>query len=45
MNNEAVLADAYREMIHEDKLKVGRTVKAPNYYFIVYGQKKFFIDA
>ncbi len=45
MYNEQGLAEAYREVIHEDKIKVGRSTKAPDYCFTVYGQRKFFVDA
>ncbi len=45
MDNEQGLAEAYREVIHEDRLKVGRSTTAPDYCFTVYGQRKFFVDA
>lgn len=45
MDNEQGLAEAYREVIHEDKVKVGRSTKAPDYGFTLYGQRKFFVDA
>ena len=45
VGNTAGLAQAYREVIHEDKIKVGGTTKAPGYCFTVYGQRKFFVDA
>jgi len=45
INNEQGLAEAYREVIHEYKLKTGGTTKAPDYCFTVYGQRKFFVDA
>jgi len=45
MDNHQGLAEAYREVIHEDKIKIGRTTKAPDYCFTVYGQRKFFVDA
>ena len=45
MDNTQGLAEAYREVIHEDKIRVGRSTKAPDYCFTVYGQRKFFVDA
>ncbi len=45
MDNEQGYAEAYREVIHEDKVKVGRSTKAPDYGFTLYGQRKFFVDA
>jgi len=45
MDNEQGFAEAYREVIHEDRIKVGGTTKAPDYGFTLYGQRKFFVDA
>ncbi|MBW6460220.1 MAG: hypothetical protein K0B08_06560, partial [Bacteroidales bacterium] len=45
MDNAQGLAEAYREVIHEDKLKIGKATKAPDYAFTLYGQRKFFVDA
>jgi type I restriction-modification system DNA methylase subunit len=45
MDNEQGLAEAYREVIHEDKIKIGGATKAPDYAFTLYGQRKFFVDA
>ena len=45
MDNKQGLAEAYREVIHEDKIKIGGSTKAPDYCFTVYGQRKFFVDA
>lgn len=45
VDNEQGFAEAYREVIHEDKIKVGKATKAPDYCFTVYGQRKFFVDA
>ncbi|MBL7104984.1 MAG: N-6 DNA methylase [Bacteroidales bacterium] len=45
MDNEQGFAEAYREVIHEDKIKVGGTTKAPDYGFTLFGQRKFFVDA
>jgi len=45
MDNRQGFAEAYREVLHEDKLKIGHSTKAPDYCFTVYGQRKFFVDA
>jgi len=45
MDNEQGHAEAYREVIHEDKVKVGSSTKAPDYGFTLFGQRKFFVDA
>jgi len=45
MDNEQGYAEAYREVIHEDKIKVGGATKAPDYGFTLFGQRKFFVDA
>ncbi len=38
-------AEAYRDVIHEDKIKVGGATKAPDYCFTLTGTKKFFVEA
>ncbi len=45
INNRAGLAESYREVIHEDKIKISGSTKAPDYCFTIYGQKKFFLEA
>jgi type I restriction-modification system DNA methylase subunit/predicted type IV restriction endonuclease len=45
MDNEQGFAESYREVIHEDKIKVGSATKAPDYAFTLFGQRKFFVDA
>ena len=45
MYNELEYAEAYREVIHEDKVKVGGITKASDYGFTISGQRKFFVDA
>jgi len=45
MDNEQGFAEAYREVIHEDKIKIGSSTKAPDYGFTLFGQRKFFVDA
>ncbi len=38
-------AEAYKDVIHEDSLRVEQTAKAPDYCFRVGGQRKFFVEA
>jgi hypothetical protein len=46
IDNEQGLAQSYREVIHEDKVKVGKATKAPDYSFkISGGQRLFFVEA
>ncbi|MFA4907012.1 MAG: N-6 DNA methylase, partial [archaeon] len=46
IDNEQGNAEAYREVIHEDKLKVGGATKAPDYSFRLSGGKRlFFVEA
>jgi Eco57I restriction-modification methylase/restriction endonuclease TaqI-like protein/type I restriction and modification enzyme subunit R-like protein len=45
MDNTSGYAEAYRDLIHEDKVKVGSAVKAPDYGFRIGGQRKFFLEA
>ena len=46
IDNEQGYAEAYREVIHEDKLKVEGSMKAPDYSFrLVGGKRLFFVEA
>lgn len=46
MNNSEGYAEAYREVIHEDRVKVGGATKAPDYSFrLVGGKRLFFVEA
>lgn len=46
MDNSAGYAEAYREVIHEDKVKVSGATKAPDYSFrLVGGKRLFFVEA
>ena len=46
IDNEQGYAEAYREVIHEDKIKIGGATKAPDYSFRVGGGKRlFFVEA
>ena len=43
--NRQGYAEQYREVVHEDKVKVGKATKAPDYSFRVGGVRKFFLEA
>lgn len=46
MDNAQGFAEAYREVIHEDKVKVQKSLKAPDYSFRLPGGKRlFFVEA
>lgn len=37
-------AEAYKDVVHEDALKIGGTTKAPDYSFRIGGARKFFVE-
>jgi len=45
MDNEQGYAEAYKDVIHEDAIKVGGATKAPDYCFRIGGTRKFFLEA
>ena len=46
MDNENGYAEAYREVIHEDRVKISGYIKAPDYSFrLVGGKRLFFVEA
>ena len=45
VNNRQGYAEAYKDVIHEDAIKIGSAVKAPDYCFRIGGTKKFFVEA
>ncbi|MDP2212202.1 MAG: TaqI-like C-terminal specificity domain-containing protein [Candidatus Aquicultor sp.] len=45
VNNKLGYAMAYREVVHEDAIKIGGFTKAPDYSFRIGGARKFFIEA
>lgn len=46
IDNENGYAESYREVIHEDRVKVGEATKAPDYSFRLSGGKRlFFVEA
>lgn len=44
VDNEKGHALAYRDVIHEDEVKVGGATKAPDYSFRIGGTRKFFVE-
>jgi len=45
VDNERGYAEAYKDVIHEDALKIGGATKAPDYCFRIGGTRKFFVEA
>lgn len=45
ISNKEGLSQTYREVIHEDKLKIGKETKAPDYSFRIGGNRVFFVEA
>jgi hypothetical protein len=45
VNNRQGYAEAYKDVIHEDAIKIGGYTKAPDYCFRVGGTRKFFVEA
>jgi len=45
MQNKLGYAEAYKDVIHEDSIKVGGFTKAPDYCFRIGGTRKFFVEA
>lgn len=45
VDNEQGYAEAYKDVVHEDAIKVGGATKAPDYCFRIGGARKFFLEA
>ncbi|MDT0631323.1 Eco57I restriction-modification methylase domain-containing protein [Rubrivirga litoralis] len=45
VDNTAGYAEAYKDVVHEDAIKVAGSTKAPDYSFRVGGVRKFFLEA
>jgi len=45
IDNERGHAEAYKDVVHEDAIKVGEGTKAPDYSFRIGGTRKFFLEA
>jgi hypothetical protein len=44
VDNEQGFAEAYKDVIHEDSIKIGGATKAPDYSFRIGGTRKFFVE-
>ena len=45
LDNKAGYAQQYKDVVHEDAIKVGIETRAPDYSFHVGSQRKFFVEA
>jgi hypothetical protein len=45
VDNKAGFAETYKEVIHEDAIRIRGQVSAPDYCFRIGGQRKFFVEA
>ena len=45
VENRQGYAEAYKDVIHEDAIKIGTATKAPDYSFRIGGIRKFFVEA
>ena len=45
IDNEQGYAEAYKDVIHEDAIRMGSATKAPDYCFRIGGARKFFLEA
>ncbi len=45
VDNSLGYAEAYKDVIHEDAIKIGGATKAPDYCFRIGGTRKFFVEA
>ena len=45
VDNTAGYAQQYKDVVHEDAIKIGLDARAPDYSFRIGGQRKFFVEA
>ena len=45
MDNRSNYAEQYKDVIHEDAIRIGSLTKAPDYCFRIGGTRKFFLEA
>jgi hypothetical protein len=45
IDNTSGTAEAYKDVVHEDSIKVAGSTKAPDYCFRIGGTRKFFVEA
>ncbi len=43
IDNEEGYAETYKDVVHEDAIKIGGATKAPDYAFRIGGTRKFFV--
>src|SRR5436189_268358 len=44
VTNKSKYAEAYKDVVHEDVIKIGGSTKAPDYAFRIGGNRKFFLE-
>lgn len=45
IDNEQGYAEAYKDVVHEDAIRIAGNTKAPDYAFRTAGTRKFFLEA
>lgn len=45
IDNKSGAPEAYKDVVHEDAIKIGGAHKAPDYGFRIGGNRKFFVEA
>lgn len=45
VTNKSGYAEQYKDVVHEDSVKIGISLKSPDYSFRIGGQRKFFLEA
>src|SRR5690606_23770855 len=45
IDNQGSIGEAYRDVIHEDRIKISGKLKSPDYSFRVNGKRHFFVEA
>jgi len=45
VDNERGYSEAYKEVVHEESIKIGSATEAPDYTFRIGGLRKFFVEA
>jgi len=45
VDNERGYSEAYKDVIHEESIKIGSATEAPDYTFRIGGTRKFFVEA
>ena len=44
VHNESGWAEQYKDVVHEDAIKIKGTIKAPDYSFRIGGSRKYFLE-